>query len=112
MQVSLPVKEEKLGPTFADHLRLLFFNSPFVVAIVGYFAELTHSVLVCFELFKVAFESVNSPLELVLLQDDLPQLPLTKLGRPFFSVQFCWLEGVKGFVGDGLAEVNFFELLV
>jgi hypothetical protein len=61
---------------------------------------------------KVALEAVNSALKLVLLEDDLPELPLSELGGLLVSVHISWLEGIEGFVSDGLAEVNLFELLV
>lgn len=112
MKVSLPVQEEQLGAAIVNNLRFLTLHDTLVVALVSQLAEPLHPSLVLLKLIKFFLESVDSILELVLLQTDLAQFPGSELRHILILLKVLRLEVVKGLMSDSLSKVDVFELFV
>jgi len=108
----MPVQEKKPRSRLVAHLTFLFLYNCLIISFFCQFSELQNSVFVYFKFLKVAFESLNSLFELVLLKDDLSQLPFAQLFLIFCFFKAFRLKKVKRFVGNILAKVNGFKLFV
>lgn len=87
-------------------------NGLLVIALSGQGTEAVNALLVALEVLEILLESLNSVLKLVLLEDDLAQLPRAVLCSVVFLVDALWQEVLKSLVSDRLPEVDILELFV
>ena len=112
MQVSFSIEEEKLRATFVHQLGLFVLYSLLVVTLDSKLAEIMDSLLVLLEFRQVFLESLYSLFKLVLLENDLAQLPLAVFCLIFFICKLFRDERLKGLVSDSLTEIDLAKLLV
>ena len=108
----MTIQEEQLTTALIEHVRIFLLRHLLIISFGRKGAEVFHSLLVLPERVEVILESVDSLLKLVLLEDDLPELPLAVLTRVLFWVELARFEILKRLVGDGLSEVDVFELSI
>lgn len=112
MNIALAVEEEQLRSTFIKKPSFFLGGDPFVIAALSQSSELLYSVFVDLKAIKVLFEAIDSILELVLLQYDFTNFPLSKLCQIRNLVKSLRFEEIERLMVDLLTKVDVFELLV
>lgn len=112
MQVSFSIEEEKLRATFVHQLGLFVLYSLLVVTLDSELAEIMDSLFVLLEFRQVFLESLFSLFKLVLLENDLAQLPLAVFCLIFLICKLFRDKRLKGLVSDRLTEIDLAKLLV
>jgi len=112
VQVALAIEEQKLRSTLIQELLFLVSRLPLVIASHCKLAEFVHALFVVLELVNVLLEVLYPLLELMLLQDNLTQLPGSVLRDVFVFVDPLRQVFLECCVSDRLSEINVFKFVV